>query len=107
MFKGDAAGKSVSLQEALNQIQGAAIVPMELITPMARLFKQKGLKLADSCLAKIDDVHEWAAGCPQAICHDIRFGANAAKQEATARYESGTWGRDEKGEAGKRMLGCS
>ncbi len=35
----------------------AAVVPMKFIAPMASLFEQERLDLADSGLAQINDVH--------------------------------------------------
>ncbi len=42
---GDAAGKGVGVQEALDEIQGAAVIPMEFFAPMASFFQQQRLEL--------------------------------------------------------------
>ena len=57
VFKGYAAGECVGFEEAFDEFEGAAIVPMKVITPVAGFFFKKRLKLADRGLAEISDVH--------------------------------------------------
>src|SRR5215468_5843747 len=54
---GDAARERMGVEEAFDQIEGAAIIPVKLVAPMAGLLKQKRLKLTNGRLAQIDDVH--------------------------------------------------
>jgi hypothetical protein len=58
VFIGHAAGKGMRLQEALNELQRPAIVPMEFIAPMEGFFFQQGFNLADCGLAQVYNVHE-------------------------------------------------
>ena len=62
-FKCHAAGKRVGIQESLDQVECAAVIPMEFVTPMAGFLKQQRLKLADSRLAEVDDIHRKGPVC--------------------------------------------
>ena len=57
ILEGHAAGKRTRLHEALDQLQCAAVIPMEFITPMPRLFLEERLNLADGSLPQVDDIH--------------------------------------------------
>src|SRR6266481_2021258 len=56
-LEGHAAGEGVGVQEALDEVECAAVVPMELVAPVARFFFEQRLNLTDRSLAQIDDVH--------------------------------------------------
>ena len=47
----------MGLEEPLNEFEGAAIVPMKVVAPVASFFFEKRLQLADRGLAEIDDIH--------------------------------------------------
>jgi hypothetical protein len=53
----------VGVQEALDQFQGAAVIPMEFIAPVPRFLFKERLELADRRLAQIDNIHV------EADCH--------------------------------------
>src|SRR5260370_38948045 len=56
-FEGHATSESVGVQEALDEVERAAVIPMELIAPVARFFFEQRLNLTDRSLAQINDVH--------------------------------------------------
>ena len=62
-LKRNAAGKRVGIQEALDQVERAAVIPMEFVAPMASFLKQQRLKLTDSRLAKVNDIHRSGRPC--------------------------------------------
>src|ERR1700719_4293245 len=51
-FKCDATGKRVGVQESLDQVEGAAVITMEFVAPMAGFLKQQWLKPAGTSLAE-------------------------------------------------------
>src|SRR5438034_5345477 len=53
-------GTIAGFHEALNQFQRAAIVPMQFIAPVPRLFLEERLNLAYGGLSQVDDVHSRA-----------------------------------------------
>jgi hypothetical protein len=57
VVKSHAARKSARLQEALDEVCRAAVVPVKFFAPMASFFEQQRLDLADSRLAQVNDVH--------------------------------------------------
>ena len=57
VFEGYTAAESMSFQETFDEIEGAAIVPVELIVPVAGLFLEEGLELANTGLAKVVNIH--------------------------------------------------
>jgi len=56
-FEGHGTGESVSFKEALDEIESAAIIPMEVVAPVAGFFFEKRFQLADGCLAQVDNIH--------------------------------------------------
>jgi hypothetical protein len=60
VFERYATGKGVCVKEPLDEFEGAAVIPMQFITPMPRFLFQQWLNLADGGLSQIDDVHGWA-----------------------------------------------
>src|SRR6516162_10764796 len=97
VFDGHAAGERMGVEEALDQIEGAAIVPVKLVAPMTGLFEQERLKLADGRLAQVDNVH-WAGLTrgPRLHCHDSRFAGGTAKSGREDRYKSDTMAREDR-----------
>ncbi len=57
VVEGDTASQGAGVQKALDEFERAAVVPMQFVAPMARLFFEERLNLADSSLSQIDDVH--------------------------------------------------
>ena len=53
-------------QEAFNEFEGAAVIPMQLIAPVTRLFFEERLDLTNRGLPEIDDVHG-VAGMERAL----------------------------------------
>src|SRR5260370_15072424 len=49
--------KSAGFQEALDQLQRSAIVPMQFVAPVARFLFEKRLNLTHGGLSQVDDVH--------------------------------------------------
>jgi len=72
VFKGRATAQCVRFQEALDEVQRAAIVPVQLVAPVARLFFEQRLDLTHADLPEIDDIHEWreSRATPVAQSHD-------------------------------------
>lgn len=57
VFKGHTAGESVSVEKALDEIESAAIVPVQLFAPVAGFFFEKRFDLPDRGLAQVEDIH--------------------------------------------------
>src|SRR6266851_7016867 len=57
IFKGHTSGEGVGVEEALNEFERAAVVPMELVAPVPGLLFEKRLNLTDGGLSQVDDVH--------------------------------------------------
>jgi hypothetical protein len=57
IFESDTSGESVGFEEALDEFEGTAIIPMKVIAPVAGFFFKKRLQLAYRGLTEIDDVH--------------------------------------------------
>src|SRR6266704_728323 len=60
IFKGHTSGERVGVEEALDEFERAAVVPMELVAPVPGLLFEKRLNLADGSLSQVNDVHGWA-----------------------------------------------
>src|SRR5216684_4040760 len=58
VFEGDAAGERMRVQEALDELERAAVVPMQFVAPVPRFFFEERLNLTDGGLSQINDVHE-------------------------------------------------
>ena len=56
-FERDATSESVSVEEALDEVERAAVIPMKFIAPVARFFFKQRLNLTDGRLAQINNVH--------------------------------------------------
>src|SRR5258707_3605456 len=57
VFVSDAAGQGVGVQEAFDELESAAVVPMQFVAPVARFFFEERLNLADGGLSQIDNIH--------------------------------------------------
>jgi len=57
VFKRDAAGQGVGIEEAFDEFESAAVVPMQFVAPVARFFFEERFNLADGGLTQIDNVH--------------------------------------------------
>ena len=57
IFEGDTTAEGVGFEKAFDEIECASIVPMQLVVPVARFFFEKGLELADTGLAKVENIH--------------------------------------------------
>ncbi len=57
IFKCDAAAERVCFQKTFDEVERAAIVPVQLVVPVSRFFLEQRLKLADAGLAKVEDIH--------------------------------------------------
>ena len=62
IFESHATGESVGVQEAFDEVERAAVIPMQLITPVPGLFFQERLNLADAGLSQVHDVHRRVEG---------------------------------------------
>src|SRR5229473_2165938 len=70
-FERHAAGEGVGVEEALDEVERAAVIPMQFVAPVARFFFEQRLNLTDRSLAQIDDVHGGKDSCaaPAARIH--------------------------------------
>ena len=48
----------MSFEKTFDEIERAAVVPMQLVAPVRRFFFEERLKLAHCGLAEINDIHE-------------------------------------------------
>src|SRR5262249_7441695 len=88
-LKGHASAERVRIEEALDEIQRAAIVPVQLVVPMTRFFFEKRLKLADAGLSKIDDVHGPRSGAaPTALVHDNGWRLRVVSDTVRMRHKA-------------------
>jgi hypothetical protein len=62
IFKGHATGERMSVEEALDELERAAVIPMQLITPVPGLFFKQRLNLADAGLSQVHDIHRRVEG---------------------------------------------
>src|SRR5215472_17914331 len=53
-------GEGARFHKALDQLQSAAVVPMQLIAPVPYLFLEKRLDLTHGGLPQVDDIHGYA-----------------------------------------------
>ncbi|HEV8076505.1 MAG TPA: hypothetical protein VGP66_11680 [Candidatus Acidoferrum sp.] len=53
----------MGIQESLDQVERTAVIPVKFVAPMAGFLKQQRLKLADSRLAKVNDIHRKGPVC--------------------------------------------
>src|SRR5713226_2113090 len=78
IFKGHTSGERVGVEEALDELERAAVVPMELVAPVPGLLFEKRLNLTDGGLSQVDDVHgraeSSAAPAPPFLSYPIRAG---------------------------------
>src|ERR1700676_4174697 len=57
ILESNATAESVSFEKAFDEIESAAIVPVQLVVPVASFFFEEGLELADTGLAKVENIH--------------------------------------------------
>jgi hypothetical protein len=57
VFERNASSEGVGVQEAFDEFERAAIIPMQFVVPMTRFFFEERLNLADGGLTQINDVH--------------------------------------------------
>jgi len=57
VFESDAAAEGVGFEKTLDEVERAAVVPMQLIMPVARFFLEERLELADTGLPKVENIH--------------------------------------------------
>ncbi len=57
VFESDAAAEGVGFEKTLDEVERAAVVPMQLVMPVARFFLEERLELADTGLPKVENIH--------------------------------------------------
>src|SRR6266852_5608545 len=57
VFESDAAAEGVGFEKTLDEVKRAAVVPMQLVMPVARFFLEERLELADTGLPKVENIH--------------------------------------------------
>jgi len=102
-FERHTTGEGARFHKALDQLQGPAVVPMQLIAPVARLFLEERLDLTHGGLPQVDDIH----GCADLLSprHDASIIADsqeASRIEAIAGDTNPTQARWLSGEHAKR-----
>ena len=57
IFEGYGTTECVRFEKAFDEIESAAVVPVQLVTPVGGFFLQERLKLAHGSLTEVNDVH--------------------------------------------------
>src|SRR6266849_2754788 len=64
VFERHAAAERMRVQKTSDEVERAAVIPVQFVVPVARLFLEKRLKLPHAGLAKVENIHG-RKGAPQ------------------------------------------